>query len=239
MFRIAICDDEPPFIRDLSGLLDDVLREDQIMYSLDTFTDTSSLVNAITKNERVYHILLLDIMMGLDNGIDMAKHLRELEIRSSIIFVSSRGQFAIDSFAASPANFLTKPVQRDKLQTALRQCLKIWETDAFVSFANADGNIHMAKLGDILFAEIFNIELLVHLANGTIITCTGKLEDVLELLPSSRFYRCHRSYVVNLGGVTSIGKQDYILTNGEIIPIARRKYNEALRALAKYKGMII
>ena len=236
MYHFAICDDDPVFLDNLTALLEETLREDSVPFSLDTYTDTAPLFQAVEQEGKQYHVLLLDILMEKETGIALARRLRDAGTRSSIIFITSTPEFALESFDVNPIHYLLKPVSRGALRGALKRCLEVQKRDAVFTLACSGKSSRLIRLNEILYAEIFLSELKIHLKEGGSVTGVGKLSEMLAQLPESWFYRCHRSFVVNLEEVVGIRRFDFILENGRHVPIAQRKYNEAMRALSLYKG---
>ena len=89
-----------------------------------------------------------------------------------------------------------------------------------------DGGKLTVSPADILYVEIFRRELVVHCRARTF-SCTGSLSATLDALPADCFYRCHRSYVVNLAHVAGVQKYRFLLRGGGEVPIAMRPYQEA------------
>lgn len=195
-----------------------------------------------------YHILLLDIKLGEgENGIQTAVRLQELHhVRSSVIFVSAYPQYAVDSFRASPLYFLTKPVQEDTLRRALGNALKKWEEDGTLELADIHQAVHVVRLGDIEYLEIYDRRYVLHVTEtgggegesprDMEIVCRSGLGDILDRLLEPRFFRCHRNFLVNMGNVKSLSKNCLHVRSGARIPVARRKYEDALIAYTKNRG---
>jgi len=236
MYCFAICDDDPVFLNNLTALLEETLREDSIPFSLDTYVDTTPLFQAVEQEGKQYHVLLLDILMEKETGIALARRLRNAGARSSIIFITSTPEFALESFDVNPIHYLLKPVSVGSLRVALRRCMEVQKRDAVFTLTCPDKSSRLIRLNDILYAEIFLTELKIHLKDGESVAGVGKLSEMLAQLPESWFYRCHRSFVVNLEEVVGIRRFDFILENGRHVPIAQRKYGEAMRILSLYKG---
>lgn len=75
------------------------------------------------------------------------------------------------------------------------------------------------------YIEAFGRKTQVHLSDGTIIDCTMSISS-FSGKPLKGFVSCHRSYVVNLRFVRSIGKAEITLDSGDNLPLSRRLYKE-------------
>ena len=97
----------------------------------------------------------------------------------------------------------------------------------------ADGRKSGFCVSDIIYIEVFRTELEVHCVGGKT-TCIGSLREVCEKLPGSRFYRSHRSFIVNLGRVRHIEKYQFTMDNGDVVTVAKNRYAEAKKAWRDY-----
>ena len=79
------------------------------------------LLEYCTKNSP--DVILLDIMMPLLNGMDAARELREHNLISKIVFLTTSPEFAIESYDVDASGYLLKPVDREKLYKLLDKCL--------------------------------------------------------------------------------------------------------------------
>lgn len=108
------------------------------------------------------------------------------------------------------------------------------ETTAGVTHISADR---------IIYIEAFGRKTQVYLSDGTVIDCTMSISS-FSGKQLKGFVSCHRSYIVNLQYIKTIGKSALILDNGEEIPLSRRLYSEVNRQFISYytdnkKGRVI
>jgi len=85
------------------------------------------------------------------------------------------------------------------------------------------------RLQDILFAEVYGAKCIIHSSLRNVTTYLS-FDALLELMDTESFLRCHRSYLVNLNHVKAIRKGEFILDNGALVLISRRKQNDAQQA---------
>ncbi|MDE6686863.1 MAG: LytTR family transcriptional regulator, partial [Lachnospiraceae bacterium] len=64
----------------------------------------------------------------------------------------------------------------------------------------------------------------------------GKISDVERLLPETRFFRCHRSYIVSLAEIETIERYQATMKNGDILPISQQQYTETKNRLYRLQG---
>ena len=96
----------------------------------------------------------------------------------------------------------------------------------------ANGSYYRVEPEKVLYAESVGRKVVLHMKNSEI-AYYAKMKETEEML-GSRFFRCHRGYLVNFEAVKSYETGSILLKNGETILMARRKYNDFAAAYAEY-----
>lgn len=223
MVKIAICDDEIRFIDAICPLLEQWAKERGIKLTLYRFTNGDDLIKAHL-NECM-DLIILDVIMPLLNGIDVARELRNTNRTVPIIFLTSSREFAVDSYEIKALNYLIKPVDQAKLFLTLDDFLKTFNLPkTFFIAKTADGFCRIV-IGDVDYLEAQNKQVLVHLANDRTIAIRELFSKCAEVFsPENGFCCCHRSYIVNLSNVAQFSKTEVITIHNAVIPISRNNY---------------
>jgi len=166
---------------------------------------------------QVPDIILMDIQMGKMSGMDTARELRKKGIESALIFITAVSEHVFEGYEVGAVNYLLKPVEYSNLALNLdkiRDILSKEEKQAII--------IGKKK---ILVQDIFYIEVMGHtikvFTNSDETTSRQTMVSILEQLDESRFYRCHKSYVVNIGKIKKINSDSLILDNSVEVPLSR------------------
>ncbi len=163
-------------------------------------------------------LLFLDIEMPEMSGIDLIKKLGAK--KPLIIFTTAKTDYAAEAFELNVVDYLVKPITQprlvqavEKAQEALdsnKQEVKV-EEQGFV-FVKDNGMLKRISIEDILFLEAMGDYVKVHTAPKFHVV-HATLKSIEEKLPSSKFLRVHRSYIVAINkidfiqeGTISIGK---------------------------------
>lgn len=219
MLRIAICDDDPVFLFQTHALIDRWNNHQQDLIIRD-FENGDALIQSL--KEFTYDIVFLDVIMPFLNGIEVAQEIRKHDSTSKIIFLTSSPEFAVDSYSVKAANYLLKPVEPDKLFQALNDIMaNLPRSTRSIAVKTANG-IHRIKLQDIEYIEAQNKHVLFILTNGTALESIEPLHIYSDrLLTDKRFFKCHRSYVVNMQHIDSYTAKEIHTHSGSRIPISR------------------
>lgn len=217
--NIAICDDDPFFIDTFAAVLGEYLAEFDIKFQIHRFLKGESLIKAAD----IYDILFLDIKLGSLSGLDTARMLRERRTQVPIVFLTSYKQYVFEAFDVEAFHYLLKPITPQKLYFVVDRLLNRLEQEriSYLTFKSGSA-VHTIPFGDILYGEVMDRKIFIHTTNE-VVEFYGKIQELEEKMQSD-FFRCHRSYLVNLSKVKRFEKTDILLTNGETIPLSKRKY---------------
>ena len=226
MIVVAICEDEGYILEELRKKVEKYINRKSLDASIKTFTSGEELLKAKKKLD----IILLDLMLPGIDGLEVA---RQISGRSRIIFVTSYREYAVEAFDANAVHYLVKPVTEERLFSALDRAVNQTEQmDNQALTLIKSGKTQVIFIRDILYCEVFNHQVRIHTVHGTY-DYFGTL-DMLETKLDERFFRCHRSFVVNMNCVAGQEKGVAILINGERIFISRRKQADFMQKLLNF-----
>ena len=226
MIVVAICEDEGYILEELRRKVEKYINRKSLDASIKTFMSGEELLKAKKK----FDIILLDLMLPGIDGLEVA---RQISSRSRIIFVTSYREYAVEAFDANAVHYLVKPVTEERLFLALDRAINQTEQmDNQALTLIKGGKTQVIFIRDILYCEVFNHQVRIHTVHGTY-DYFGTL-DMLETKLDERFFRCHRSFVVNMSCVAGQEKGVAILTNGEKIFISRRKQTDFIQRLLNF-----
>lgn len=115
MFTIACCDDDPIWLQEFAGLLQPILQKHQVPYRLHTSACGGDLLEAVASRALSPDLLFLDVLLGEENGLDVAAALRRTLPDLSIVLVSCSPDFALDGYKVHPLDYLVKPIRPEEL----------------------------------------------------------------------------------------------------------------------------
>lgn len=183
-----------------------------------------------------YQIVLLDIYMARLSGIDVAHRILSLDKKCNIIFFTTSTDHILDGYDVHAAGYVLKPVteHRSALYRALTRAVEKLDIDnSSISILTEFGE-NTVFSRNILYLESSLRNLHLHFASSTI-QVSGKYSDYCEkLLADKRFLECYRNLVVNMDFIDAPLECDFVLTNGEKIPISRRKKTDVMEKYTAY-----
>lgn len=179
-------------------------------------------------------LFFLDIdLQSSINGLATAQQIRKLQPRCFIIFITSHSEMSFLTFQykTEALDFIIKDSSEHIKQKIHENLLKVEER--YTSMNNSLNKTftilqHDKRIAidynDIIFFETSNnIHKIILHAKKRIIEFTGQLKDIEKQL-DNRFYRCHRSYLINKDNISEVNFKELLvhMNNGEICPVSVR-----------------
>lgn len=232
--KIAIVDDEISILCDLKRNIEKYYKN---KVELDLFTSTKELNKLIANANFDYDVLIIDIQLKEENGIDFAYMIQQKFSNIKILFLTGyNDKYSQKIFIrTNPFGYITKPVDYSILFYHLSRIMN--DTDEFeilrLRSNKTDIELNLKK---IMYFESDKRKIIIHSVNGSVDTY-AKMKTISEQLPN-RFIETHKSYIVNLDYIKLIEKQTVILYNGKSIPISKRCYKSVRENYFRYNGGI-
>ena len=147
-----------------------------------------------------------------------------------------------EAYDVEASQYLLKPVDDRKLKRVLQKAvLKTERRSQEFIVVSRERQKRKMFLDDIYYFEIKGREVDVHGAED-VFTYYERIGELEDKLGGKGFFRCHKSYLINLKYVDGYNRQEAILENGEKIVIAKRRYDrfvrEVLVVMRKNGGII-
>lgn len=235
MIKIAFCDDDMEVLHQMNELLDRyrVERNEDITYA--AFQSPFELLTEIEKGIRP-DILFLDVVMPGQNGMDVAKEIRQYDTNMKIIFLTSSPEFAVESYSVGAYFYQLKPIWEESffrlMDAVLAECEKKKKNSLILRSKDGITRIDLQQLE---YCEVLGRKLLFHLENGAVLEGAGSLDDLAgQLMQYSNFFRPHRSFLVNMEYIQNISSRSIKMVNDAVIPIPHGKCSEIKNTYMEY-----
>ena len=167
-------------------------------------------------------LIFLDIHLPEMTGIDLVKNYAQLPM---IIFSTHHKDFALEAFEYNVVDYLLKPISFPRFLKAVQKAKQQHEATPSPGLANqeifikVDSRLVKLSINDILWVEakgdyvLFKTDSKGHIVHST-------LKNILKKLPTDKFAKVHRSYIVNLGKIIDIEDSTLVIKD-KVIPISR------------------
>ena len=184
-------------------------------------------------------LLFLDIQMPELTGIEF---LRTLTKKPIVIFTTAYAEFALEGYALDVTDYLLKPFSFERFVQATNKATALLQARANAGgmaagepatpgkdhiLVKADHKVHRIKLDDIFFIQSMREYVAYHTPAGRLLSLNS-LKSLEESLPSERFIRIHKSYIVAIDKIDTL-EGNLVHVGKEKLPIGA-SYREAVVA---------
>ena len=230
MIRIAICDDEKHMSDHIRAMASDFFRKKNREIQLRTFLSGEDLLNY----DGQIDILFLDIQMKGMDGMETARKLRDSKFRGFLIFITVLKEMVFQSFEVQAYDYLVKPVEEKQFEKTMERLYTSMQNaseDSLLVQKGYEGRIIREE--EIIFCEIIDRKIYLNLASGEVVDYYERIEN-LETKLGSHFFRCHRSYLINLKHLKGYKNGTACMDNGKEVPVSRLRSKEFSSVVLQY-----
>ena len=225
--HILICDNNPVFTAYLKDEISALFPERfsiSVCFSGETLREEAA--------SRTPDIVLMDILLGEDNGIELVKDVFPRESGTAVIFISGYAEYCTDVYEAEHVYFLLKPIRTEQLRHAIEKALAALP-EAPVDFPVKIGS----EIRRVAFSRVYCIESFYRKLRirtpGETMECYGALSELPENVRRGMIH-CHKSFLVNPAYIQKLDGNCFRLTDGSSVPISRNRYAESRQAFLDY-----
>ena len=211
-------------------MVSDFFRKKNQEISLHMFSSGEEL---LSYNGHI-NILFLDIQMKGMDGMETARKLRADQFQGFLVFITVLKEMVFQSFEVQAYDYLVKPVdekQFEKTMERLYASMQNASEDSLLVQKGYEGRI--VQKDEIVFCEIIDRKIYLNLASGEVVDYYERIEK-LETKLDNRFYRCHRSYLINLKHLKGYKNGTAYMDNGKEIPVSRLRSKEFSGVVLQY-----
>ena len=199
------------------------------------------------------HVCFLDVEMPGMTGLECAKAIQDSDPHTMIVFATAHDDYMAQAFEVYAFDYMVKPFKLERVLKTLERIKSVVaerrhgprpeqerRIASFIAKAVSGGRImirhkegvHFVNQADILLVQRENRSTVLYATQGRRFETSEALGDVEERLDPSIFFRCHKSYIINLNVIDSItpyGRWTYVVhlsgTDQDAL-ITHEKYEE-------------
>ena len=230
--KIAVCDDQKIVFEELKPLIKKFDELNQMENEVLYFPKPSVLFQHMEQEPADLIFMDLEFCDALEDGIYWLKKMKNQYPRIIVIILTAYENRYKEGFEARAFRFMTKPIEEKELFDYLHVSMEELQLTESISLIRR-GIPHNIPIRDIFYfsAQSGGSELWT---NKNMYFCEESLLQWEQRLPMTTFFRCHSKYLVNMVHVMKFEHQMITLTNGEKIPVSRRKWKEFQLAYMRF-----
>lgn len=228
MINCIAIDDEPLALKQIASYIE----KTPFLHLVASFE--SAMEALVYLNNNTVDLMFVDIQMPDLNGMDLVK---SLENRPEIIFTTAFSEYAVEGFKVDALDYILKPLDYPTFLKAANKAQTHFELikgapeklniSADHLFIKSEYKIIRIEINKIRYIEGMREYVRIHLENEKPIMTLLSMKNIEQKLPSNRFMRVHRSFIVNLEKMTTI-ERNRIVFDKEFIPVSDQ-YKDAFQ----------
>lgn len=230
--NVAIIDDLQTDAEYLCNLLTDYCQNYNLILHTELFSDGTEFIKSFFSNK--FDIIFLDIYMPNMNGMDIAKQLFKIDPNCRIIFISTSTDYAVESYDVNALYYVIKPISPEKLELVLNRCKEALITDNKYLTVTVNKCALKIRFKDILYIETKLRKLGIHTIYDVINTSSTYSDFLNETPLDERFMECYRGIIVNMDHISKVLDIDFLLDNGEKLPIRQKQQKQIKNQYMNY-----
>jgi two-component system LytT family response regulator len=248
MLTAFIVDDEDSGVESLRLLLNKYCQQVKVLDVANSVSEAEEKLAKISPD-----IVFLDIAMPFANGFELLKRVKNKSF--SVIFTTAYNEYALKAIKHNALDYLLKPVDPEELVVAVKKCEeqkshtggpsmeKIENLMQALTQTQKVQKLPVPTLEEIMYVDIDNVVRMeadsnytnIFLADKQKITSSKTLKEFETMLMGQRFFRVHKTHIVNLNYVKKYikGEGGYVvMADGKSLEVSRLKKSELLSLLS-------
>ncbi|MDO5377561.1 MAG: LytTR family DNA-binding domain-containing protein [Clostridia bacterium] len=225
MMNILVCEDSPLYQQSIRQKIESWSRlTGHCDVEIHMFHSSETLLEQWERGLAA-HIFFIDVQIPNEmSGIDLAAEIRKKDQEVPIVFVTNYAEYVYQGYTFNALRYLKKPVTEEDFYPCLHIAYRRYSlrSDQRLVLSLPKEKIVLRYI-EILYIEAQSPDLYIHtLAFEKPIVIHYKLSKLLEMLPSTLFALCHRSYIVNVSQIRALRKTNVLISSGEELPVSNR-----------------
>lgn len=227
-------------LENLKQQVEDILSRNKIAAAnKHTFFDHCKLTDFAKASKDNVISYWFDIEGNKDKILNTALQIRKIDPRAYFIFISGCKDICLYCLKVKCFDFLLKPIPKDVLETTVLKLYNDYELSAvhkkkFIA-VKSGSKIHKLEVNEIIYIEKYGQVMVIHTINGKLryYMSLEKVCEQLEELNGSQFFRCHKSYLINVNHIKDllIKENTLVMSNGDKCIISRNYKKELIDLL--------
>ena len=235
--KVAICDDDKEYRYKLKRQIYSFFELLCIEGNVFEYDSGSKLLGDICHKN--FDLIILDIVMVDEDGISIAREIRNMDKYVCIVFLTNYEKYAIKGYGLNIYRYLIKCEDESNIKDIIYELYLEKKENTIV--LKMQKEIVNFDLNSIFFFEVNNRTITVHYEFSKeyrIKKFYGKLDEIEQQLKGEAFYRSHRSYIVNLRKIRKIVSREIFFDIDPKAIVSRSKYLELKEIYINYNVAI-
>lgn len=226
MLIIGICDGDSAVRVMLSDFIKRYREETGLLVQVLSYDNGEKLLKHYPLE---MDLIFLEIPFTKMNGIEIARRIRKVDLKVSIVFLTTVLNHVLEAYEVRADNYLIKPLQYVRFYKEMEQARTRKGNNRFLLETNSTG-LYKLYIKSIQYIETLEHNTLIHTETNSILSYK-RMKEHEQFLFEPYFIRCHTSYLVNLLFFEKFENNSIVLNSGTMIPVSRGKRSTVIERI--------
>ncbi|MBD5531210.1 MAG: response regulator transcription factor [Lachnospiraceae bacterium] len=228
MYHIVVCDDEKEILDHILKKVRSCFNELNISARYTGIDDPRELMECL-QGETI-DVLFLDIDMPYHNGMEIAEYIKEQNLSTILIFITSHDALVYQTFAYRPFGFIRKTHMDQEMDEVVKRVQKELLANKQEVVIRKGQELIRVLIKDIIYVEAEKNYLVLRRRDDTI-RVRETMTNMENELQGKGFIRCHKGYLIHAEYIEKMSNNEILLRVGEecvALPVGR-SYEKEVR----------
>lgn len=226
--KIAVIDDEQGWIEQIKQTIEKIHPFEDL--EIDTYVSGNEFLDS----QNTYHISFVDIEMPIMDGFDTIRQAREFDKSKYYIILTTNTEMSRKGYQVNAFRYIDKASMEEEMEEAFSAIGSVLECSDKIPLSVIHDQEIDFSLNEIIYFETCRHYTIVQTTKERI-NVKNRINEIDGMLIGKSFYRCHKSFIINLNHVQKFEERFAYMSNDEKVDIAKRKVCEFRKIYFKLK----
>lgn len=237
MYTVALCDDEVVHLDQIKDMLDTYQEQrTDCELEIECFDSAEALLLKVREQGYEPDLLLLDIYLQKEFGIEAARELRSMGNKSQIVFITSSVDHALEAYRVQAVQYLVKPVKEEEIFQLLDRLLEEDRQERIRYLVlRTEGRLSRVAVDRIIFCEAQGKNQKMHLTEGEEVLLHMTMTEIFRILSDyPEFVKVGASFIVNMEYIVNMNSRELVMDAEVNIHLPRGSYQQLRERYFEY-----
>lgn len=237
MVKIVALDDEQVYIEEMKRLTQMYFAKKNIPYVFQGYDNCEKLFWDMEEQGDI-DLFLLDMELGRDFGLTVARKIRERDKECAIVCVTNYVDYAPSAYEVNAFRYIIKRELKEKLFEMYDElCPRLLEKDERYYAVKTDSRMERLYYKEIIYIQKEKKYVVFHMRDGEQTRVRSALDEVEQKLPEKDFMKIDKGCIINLNYLESVKKMDCNMRGGMVLGVSQTRYRALKERVAEFWNM--
>ena len=235
MYEIVVCEDEKQDLETVRRMLDLYGTQRGWKYRLKAFSSAEAFMETMRRPIYDPDVVLLDIYLQEENGMEIAEHLRNSGFTKPIVFLTASREHALEAYNVDAAQYLVKPLEEKRFFSMLDRLFAKTEEPEPWMVLRVGGEFRRVPLDKIVYCEAQRNYQYIYMEDRSKYKVRMTMTELYSRLERfAEFAKVGSAYIFNLAFIESLNAKTATFSTGTAIHLPRGSYSSLKEEYFQY-----